>query len=272
MSRAGFRWPDGLLSPGEPDAAGRLRPDGASTFLILCDHAGALVPRRLGDLGAPPGELDRHTAVDIGALGVCERLSARLDAELVFQRYSRLVIDCNRPPHEPSAFVVETDGARIGANAALTATQAAARVAEVFMPYHAAIQESVARRLREGRPPVLVSVHSFTPVHSEHPAPRPWHVGVLFNRDDRLGRALAARLEAEGDLVVGVNEPYRVDDAGDYAIPVHAERLGLLHVEVEIRQDGIADREGQRAWGDRLARLLPAALAGVAAPAEGLPA
>jgi predicted N-formylglutamate amidohydrolase len=109
-------------------------------------------------------------------------------------------------------------------------------------------------------------MHSFTPRHGDYPAPRPWHIGVLFNRDDRLARPLIELLAAEGDLTVGINEPYAVDDSGDYAVPVHCEKGGLLHVELEIRQDLIDGTAGQSAWANRLARVLPLALA-AAAPA-----
>lgn len=256
----GFRWSGGLLAEEDPDPVGHERPESRSGILILVDHAGQLVPVRLQRLGLTVGELDRHIAWDIGALGVAKRLSAALDAELIYQRYSRLVIDCNRPLHVESAFVTQADGSQIHANAVLGAREAGMRVAEIFHPYHAAIAAALDRRHAEGQPTALVSIHSFTPSHGDHPAPRPWQISVLFNRDDRLGLALAGRLEADGDVVVGVNEPYVVDDEGDYSIPVHAEARGLAHVEIEIRQDLIAADGGQADWAGRLARLIPAAL------------
>ncbi|MEM9222598.1 MAG: N-formylglutamate amidohydrolase [Pseudomonadota bacterium] len=246
-----------MLAPDEPDPVGHVPGDQISPFLLLCDHAGRLVPRKLGNLGAPAGEFDRHTAYDIGALGVATRLSERLGAELIFQRYSRLVIDCNRPPHVPSAFVKRADGSPIKANQALTATDAAARCAEIFHPYHSAIEAALARRQAS----VIVAVHSFTPKHTELPGPRPWHVGLLFNRFDGLAMALQDALASDPSLTIGMNEPYKVSDNDDYAIPVHAERTGRAHVEIEVRQDLILEAEGQMAWGDRLADALVAALA-----------
>ncbi len=114
-----------------------------------------------------------------------------------------------------------------------------------------------------GRPTILIAMHSFTPVFKG--VARPMAAGMLYNRDPRLGRALMALLQADG-VTVGDNEPYRVSDETDYGIPVHGERRGLPHVEIEIRQDLIADVEGQRAWAERLARLLPMAAARLALP------
>lgn len=249
-----------LLQEGDPSPVGLLRPDGASPFLLLADHAGNAVPRSLGGLGLATGEIDRHIGIDVGILGTSSLLSGRLDATLVYQRYSRLVIDCNRPPGRPGSILAYSDGAHVPANEAVTPAEVARRRDAIFAPYHAAIAERIDRGLRAGRPPVLIAMHSFTPRHGDLPAPRPWHVGVLWNRDGRLAREIAALLMAEGDLTVGLNEPYGVNDDIDYAVPVHAEARGLLHVELEIRQDLITRPDGQAAWADRLARLLPEAL------------
>ena len=256
----GFRWENGLLGQEDADPVGHERAAGTSDFLIICDHAGNLMPNSLGSYGLSASDFERHLAYDIGALEVSRLLSDTLDAELLYQRYSRILIDCNRPPHSPAAFVTSMDGVHIARNERLDLPQIASRIAEIFLPYHARMETVITQRLSAGRPPVVVSVHSFTPDHSDYPGARPWHVGVLFNRDSRFALAVIAALEAEGDLVVGVNQPYGIDDDGDYAIPVHCERLGLLHVELEIRQDLISDRKGQKDWGERLSRVLPASL------------
>jgi predicted N-formylglutamate amidohydrolase len=252
-----------LIAADEPPPVHVLRADGGSPFLLIADHAGNRVPRSLSMLGLPQAELDRHIGIDIGILGVGRDLSELLDATLIHQAYSRLVIDCNRPPDRPDAMAEVSDGTRIPGNAGLDAAARAARVAAVFTPYQNRIAAEIDQRLAQGRPPVLVSLHSFTPRHGDYPAPRPWHVGVLWNRDDRLARALIAVLQADGDLVVGHNEPYGVSDANDYAVPVHAERRGLVHVEIEIRQDLIGNAAGQGEWAARLARGLPRAMAGL---------
>lgn len=250
-----------LLRTKDPLPAGGERLEAQSPFLLIADHAGNAVPERLGCLGITDADLNRHIGIDIGIHGVSQRLSALLDAPYLYQRYSRLVIDCNRPPGHPTSIAPLSDGTRVPANLDLSATQARLREEEIFWPYQKAIAGQIARMRLTGRAPTVIAMHSFTPRHGDYPAPRPWHIGVLFNRDDRLARPLIALLEAEGDLTVGINEPYAVDDSGDYAVPVHCEKGGLLHVELEIRQDLIESAEGQAAWAERLARLLPLALA-----------
>lgn len=249
-----------LLKASDPKPAGEERLDGESRFLLIADHAGNAVPESLCDLGIAAHDLNRHIGIDIGIHGVSQRLSALLDAPYLFQRYSRLVIDCNRPPGNPTSIATISDGTRVPANIGLSAEETELREREIFWPYQQAVARQIARMRLRGKGPTVIAMHSFTPRHGDYPAPRPWHIGVLFNRDDRLARPLVGLLEAEGDLVVGVNEPYAVDDAGDYAVPVHCEKGGLLHVELEIRQDLIEREDGRSEWAERLARLLPLAL------------
>jgi predicted N-formylglutamate amidohydrolase len=228
-------------------------PAGASPFLLTCDHYGRTIPRRLGDLGLPAGELTRHIAWDIGIAGVAEALAKHLGAHLIAQRYSRLVIDCNRPPQTPGSIPRLSEATTIAGNDGLAREAAAARRQAIFEPYHRRTAEVIDRRLRDGVPTVLVSLHSFTPVYAGEI--RPWHIGTLYHRDTRLPPLLLKFLRAEADLVVGDNEPYAVSDETDYTIPVHGEARGLMNTGIEIRQDLIADQAGQRQWADRLARI-----------------
>jgi predicted N-formylglutamate amidohydrolase len=246
-----------LLAPDEPAPVRVLREFGAADFLLTADHAGRVIPRRLGHLGLHESELGRHIAWDIGIAGVTENLSAALDATAVLQTYSRLVIDCNRDPSMPSAMPEVSETTPIPGNVGLSAADRGIRVREIFAPYHARIKALLDARAAAGRRTVLVAMHSFTPVFKGEA--RAMQVGVLFNRDARLASALLTLLRAEGDIVVGENAPYAVSDTSDYGVPVHGEKRGLPHVEIEIRQDLIADAEGQAAWTARFARLLPAA-------------
>jgi predicted N-formylglutamate amidohydrolase len=248
-----------LLAPEEPGPVLVERPDATSPYFLAVDHAGRLLPRRLGTLGLPDSELRRHIGWDIGILEVSTRLSERLGATLVGQLYSRLVIDCNRDPEVATSICVVSESTEIPGNQELVEAERLSRRAALFVPYHDRIRTLLDARDASGTRSVLVSMHSFTPVFKG--VARPWHVGVLYNRDARLGRILLDLLRGEGDLTVGDNEPYAVSDVTDYTIPVHGERRGLPHVEIEIRQDLIEDAAGQQAWADRLARLLPAALA-----------
>jgi predicted N-formylglutamate amidohydrolase len=246
-----------LLDPDEPGPVTLQNEAGNSVFFLTCEHAGRVFPRRLGTLGLPEHETRRHIAWDIGIGGVGRELSRLLDAAVISQTYSRLVIDCNRDPNVPSSIPEISETTEIPGNRGLNEAERALRVDGIFRPYHNAIAAALDRRAAAGRASALVALHSFTPVFKG--VSRPWHVAVLFNRDPRLAHALAELLRAEDDLMVGENEPYRVSDLTDYTVPVHGERRGLPHVEIEIRQDLITDPPGQTEWAERLARLLPAA-------------
>jgi predicted N-formylglutamate amidohydrolase len=227
---------------------------GRSPFLLTGDHYGRLIPRRLGDLGLSESELRRHIAWDVGIAGVAERLSDHLGAHLIAQRYSRLVIDCNRPPHVASSIPLISEATTIPGNEGLSREAAGVRRREIFDPYHGAIAAAIDRRRKSGLPTVLVALHSFTPVYAG--IKRPWHIGALYHRDTTLPPLLLVALRKEADLVVGDNEPYAVSDETDYTIPVHGEARGLINAGIEIRQDLIADQAGERQWAERLARVL----------------
>jgi len=243
-----------LLAANEPAPVIERNRDGASPFLLTCDHYGRLVPRALGDLGLDDSERQRHIAWDIGIAGVAERISDALGAHLIAQRYSRLVIDCNRPPSVASSIPSISEVTAIPGNQRLTAQAANDRRTAIFEPYHQRIAATLDRRARDAMPTILVSLHSFTPVYKGEA--RPWHIGTLYHRDDRLPRLLLRELRTESALVVGDNQPYAVSDATDYTIPVHGEARGLINSGIEIRQDLIADAAGQHEWAERLTRIL----------------
>lgn len=246
-----------LLAADEPEPVTVEHADGRSPFLLVADHAGNAMPRALGRLGVAAAECGRHIAWDIGIAGVGRLLADALDATFIRQNYSRLVIDCNRPPGTPSSIPEISEHTPVPGNVGLGEAGRAARVREIFWPYHERIEAELERRRHAGRPAALISLHSFTPVFKG--VARPWHAAVLYNRDPRLAHRLLALLNAEREFTVGDNAPYAVSDATDYTIPVHAERRRLHHALIEIRQDLIADGNGQQMWSARLARLLPRA-------------
>ena len=243
-----------LLAADEPPPFRIENASAASPFFLVCDHAGRRIPRALGDLGLDEVELQRHIAWDIGAAGVLAQLSRRLDAIAIAQTYSRLVIDCNRPFESPTLIALRSERTEIPGNANLTAAQRQQRIDEIFTPYHARVAAELDARRAAGRPTILVTVHSFTPIYYD--VARPWQVGVLYHRDTRLAHALLRVIRAEHTWTVGDNEPYSVSDTSDYAIPIYGEQRGLPHVELEIRQDLIADAAGQAEWGERAAAWL----------------
>jgi predicted N-formylglutamate amidohydrolase len=243
-----------ILATGEPPAVRVVRPQGTSAFLLAADHAGRLIPRALSTLGLGETERRRHIAWDIGIAGVTEALAAALDATAVLQVYSRLVIDCNRAPGHPTSIPTISETTAIPGNEGLDGAARAARRRAIFDPYHAALGELIDRRMAAGRRTVLVAMHSFTPVFKG--IARRVEVGVLYHHETALSRVMLDLLRGEEGLAVGANEPYAITDDSDYTAPVHGEARGIAHVEIEIRQDLIANEAGQAEWAARMARVL----------------
>ncbi len=234
--------------------------DRPARFLVTCDHATNRVPADVsgGDLGIAPADMARHIAYDPGAAGLTLALAEALDAPAILSDFSRLVIDPNRGEDDPTLLMKLYDGTIIPGNRQADAAERERRMDRLYRPYHAAYAALAARRPDT----VVVAIHSFTPCLRGR-APRPWQVGVLYSHlDDRLSRALIARLEREPDLCVGDNEPYSGHLPGD-SIDRHALRMGRHNTLIELRNDLIADEAAQRAWALRLAPLIRAALADV---------
>ncbi|MEP6885185.1 MAG: N-formylglutamate amidohydrolase [Gammaproteobacteria bacterium] len=243
-----------LLADDEPPPFIEIGRQGRSNFVILVDHAGRRIPRRLKDLGLPASELLRHIAWDIGALSVARQVAAALDATLVAQNYSRLVIDCNRDPKVASSIPRKSEAIEIPGNIDLNDLEIAARRSEVFDPYHNRISELLDERLAAARPTLLVAQHTMTDVY--HGVRREMHAAVLYNRDRRCAALVLDALRRDQELVIGDNQPYFVSDETDYSIPHHGEARGLPHVEIEIRQDLVSDEAGQTQWAGRITRAL----------------
>jgi predicted N-formylglutamate amidohydrolase len=237
-------------------------PGGKSPFLLIGDHAGCEIPAVLADLGLPTSEITRHIGWDIGVTQLGAQLAEALDACFIAQRFSRLVIDCNRDPARPDAICDVSDATPIPGNAALSDADRQARVDQVFSPYHSRIAAELMARSARGQPTVLVALHSFTPVMAGQA--RPWRYGVLHLGASAFSDAVLAGLRQRlGPAVVGDNQPYEMDDT-DYTVPHHAVARGLDYVEIEVRQDLLADAADVHAAADLLAPVLGDALASLA--------
>jgi predicted N-formylglutamate amidohydrolase len=249
-----------LLTASDPPVFELCHPNGAAPVLLTCDHASRRVPAALGQLGLTEVALAQHIGWDIGAAAVTRCLAPQLDAPAVLAGYSRLVIDCNRPPDDPSSIPNESDGIAIPGNAVLDAAARRERRVRLFEPYHAAIDQQLAHIGIGGRAPAVISMHSFTP-HMKGFA-RPWHIGVLWDGEGRIAKPLLAALRAELDpAVVGDNLPYSAREPVGFTQRHHAFERGLPHVAIELRQDLIAEAAGAAEWAERLARLLKPILA-----------
>jgi len=227
---------------------------GTSPYVLVCDHASNWLPSEYGTLGLPEADMQRHIAWDPGALPVALTMADLLDASLVEAGVSRLAIDCNRPLDAPDLIPQISETTLIPGNASLSSKDRAERIALSWQPFHDAIEKLVEERVAAGRETRLVTIHSFNPVYRD--VPRPWEIGILHDDDERLSAPLIAALEAEGRFTVGDNQPYSPADRVYFTLERHARSRGLACVMIEIRNDEIADGEGQRRWAERLSALL----------------
>ena len=243
-----------VAAPNDGPVVELANPAGRAPLLLLCDHAGRRIPAWLGDLGLPAHELERHIAFDIGAADVTRRLAGLLDAPAVLCHVSRLVVDPNRLPGDPSSIPALSDGTLVPGNREVSPDEIRRRLAYAFIPYHRAVARQIAALRRRDGIPGVVSIHSFTPQLGA--SARPWDVAVLWEGDRRLAGPVLERLRRDPGLEVGDNEPYSGRYPVGYSIPFHAARTGLPHVTFEVRQDLIATRAEADDWAGRLAEVL----------------
>lgn len=232
--------------------------DAGSRIVLVCEHASSRLPMRMGTLGLSAEALESHIAWDPGALAVCRLLMASLDATLVYQRFSRLVYDCNRPPDSPSAMPTVSEVFEIPGNAALSAAERLARTEAIYSPFRKGLSDLIKTRVANHRPPVIVTLHSFTPVW--HGQPREVEVGILHDSDSRLADAFLADAADDDAFVTRRNAPYGPQDGVTHTLIEHGIHHGLLNVMIEIRNDLIANTDGQRVLagyiGDHLGKAL----------------
>lgn len=226
---------------------------GHSRLVLLCDHASNRLPGEYGGLGLEASQFERHIAYDIGAADLTRGLARRLSACAVLSCFSRLLIDPNRGMDDPTLIMRLSDGAVVPGNRDVDEAERARRIARFHRPYHEAIAAAVAGVRAGGHVPFLVSIHSFTPVWRGWQ--RPWHVGILWDRDEEVARAMIRGFLSQGDLVVGDNEPYHGALEGD-TLNTHGTRAGLPHALIEIRQDLIAGKSGVDEWVERVAKVV----------------
>lgn len=236
-----------LLGPQDPPPVEVINAASDHPLLLVCEHAGTSVPKALNGLGIAQQDRDSHVFWDIGAEAVTRIMAEALGAPAVLQPYSRLVIDCNRPPDAPDGIPEVNHGVQVPGNRGLSGAARAARIAEIFDPFQATVRRHLERQPRK----IVLSIHSFTPLLAGEP--RPWHVGFLFRQDAQTSNHLARFIaDAQPELTIGMNQPYQIDDASDWFVPQHGEVSGLPHSLIEIRNDLIGGSQGQQAWADIL--------------------
>lgn len=246
--------PDFALTPEDGPSFEAYHPERLSRIVIVCDHARNRIPRCLGDMGLHPAEMERHIAYDIGSEGVARHMADLLGAPALIHGFTRLALDPNRQLYDPDLIAVTSDGTDIPVNHNLSARHRAARIDALFRPYHLAIADAMAKVRLRGEVPIMISVHSLTPVMNK--TPRPWPISLLWDKDDRIARPMMENLRAAG-INVGDNEPYSRQKFRCYTTENHAEDFGLPNVLIEVRQDLVGTEEGQKAWAETLVRALP---------------
>lgn len=243
-----------LLTEAEGSPVAVENPEALSPFLLVCEHASRRLPEKMGTLGLSPDALSSHIAWDPGALAVSKLLVKNLDAALVYQRFSRLVYDCNRPPEAEAAMPSVSEVFEIPGNAAISAAERRARTDALYVPFRDELADFIAARKANGRPPVLVTMHSFTPVY--HGRQRDVDVGILHDTDKRLAASMLAVAEKTKRYDVRRNEPYGPADGVTHTLIEHGVKNGLLNVMIEIRNDLIQDEAGQKVMAGYLTGLL----------------
>lgn len=242
-----------LLGAAEPQPFEILNPRAKRPLLLVCEHASRNLPGRLED-AFPEALMRTHYGSDIGTDALTRMLSEALDARAVVARYSRIVIDCNRRLDDPTLLLTDTELGPVPANADITPEERAARIEEIYVPFHAAVAHEIRTFTDAGLTPVYVAIHSFTPELTG--SPRPWDMGVMWDADPRLAQRLHEALHTEPGLLIGDNEPYSGKYAADFSVDFHAERTGLANVAIEIRQDHLQSDAGVSTWAVRLASAL----------------
>ena len=248
-----------ILSAEEGDPVALENVVARGRAIIVCEHASRRMPEALGTLGLSAEALSSHIAWDPGALAVARLLATSLDATLVHQRFSRLVYDCNRPPCSPAAMPEKSEVYDIPGNRELDQAARDARTAALYEPFRTALARLVRARMAEGRAPVVVTVHSFTPVYFGRP--RDVEIGILHDADSRLADAMLAAAARDGGYAVRRNEPYGPEDGVTHTLKEHGLVNGLANVMIEVRNDLVRDEAGERAVADYLAGLLGEGLA-----------
>lgn len=237
-----------------------LNENAKSPVLLICDHASNFIPQTVNDgtLGLSGHDMNRHIAFDVGAREVTAHLAELLDAHAVLSRFSRLVVDPNRGEDDPTILMKLCDGSIIPGNRYADTVEKERRLEAYYRPYHAALNAQIDHMIAKGRTPAIVSIHSFTKQMKKRPA-RPWHLGVLWDKDDRMIKPFIEYYRNDPDICVGENEPYSGELQGD-TLYFHATSRGLPHILLEVRNDLIDTPEGQKKWAERIAPALWVAL------------
>ncbi len=242
--------------------------DSPNQLLFTVDHASRFIPEEYGHLGLEDiSVLHRHIAWDIGVEDVTRRLSEKLNGTAIYARFSRLLLDANRYPKDTALIPEVSDGIEVPANKGISSQERQQRIDKYFHPYHNKITELLEEKIAQHQEPLLISMHSFTPVMNDFE--RPWHIGVLWDQDDRVAAPMLEFLRQNSSLVVGDNEPYSARDPLGYTMSAHGTDRNVPHVAIEIRQDLIDTHQGAEKWACIMADVVSHVMGKAPLPAAG---
>jgi predicted N-formylglutamate amidohydrolase len=230
------------------------RPTSSSKIIILCDHASNYIPKKYKNLGLKPLDVNKHIGWDIGALKVAKNVSKNINCSLIHSSFSRLLLDCNRSLKSKGAFLKKSEDIIIPGNKNISKKEKLLRAKKYYFPYHDQINKLINKKLNDKIVPILVSIHSFTPIYLGKS--RPWHIGLLQRKDQRLSSIFAKEIKKNKKIILGINEPYKLDLAGDFTIPFFSESYGLPHVLIEIRQDLLLKNKSINFWSNLIFNIL----------------
>ncbi len=244
-----------MIGPEDPPPYTIINGDGKASVLLVGDHASNAIPEILDNLGLHRTSLEQHIAYDIGSRRLLDHLSQHLDAPAVVAGYSRLVVDLNRNLEDSSAMPEVSDDTVIKGNLNISPEHRKQRIECFYTPYRTAIDDMLGGYNTKSIVPAFISIHSFTPEMAGFS--RPWHAGILWDKDPRIPVALIKNLRKHaGGFHIGDNEPYSGKELSDYTIDYHAEAAGLPHVSIEVRQDLVTTEAGAERWAGILADAL----------------
>jgi len=225
-----------------------------SKIILLCDHASKIIPKKYKNLGLSQKNINRHIGWDIGALKLAKRIAKKTSSTLIHSGYSRLLVDCNRSLKSKDAFIKKSEDTIIPGNIGINKNEKIVRANKYYFPYHNQIQKIIEKNLKKKIIPIIVSIHSFTPIYKNKS--RPWHIGLLFLNDKRLTSLFSIEIKKNKKLVLGLNQPYKMRLEGDFTIPFFAEINGLPYVLIEVRQDLLIKKETIFYWNNLISKIL----------------
>lgn len=222
-------------------------------ILFICDHASNTIPSKYENLGLSKKLLSEHISYDIGAAGLTQKMANLMNSQAILSDFSRLLIDPNRSVDDPTSIMRFADKFIIPGNRSITDQDVMLRINEFYNQYHKKIEEVLISLLNDSIVPILISIHSFTRKFRDKI--RPWEISILWDSDDRISEPLIDLLERDNNYVIGNNQPYKGYLRGD-TLHTHATSRGLPHVLIEIRNDLIADDDGQEKIANYLTKKL----------------